>query len=259
MDLVDLFPLIIFAALYFFGSSKKKEEERAKKRAARESLRSSPTESPSGGESGGLQARLEEALRKMEQRIETESAGGAERFEEREERRAEPVAELDQPTVLEQYEANQESSEIASYEPYDPYDADAVSNEIGRLSAEALYDNDLLDGGVEKMPGHDGFTVALDEGRPERSTAVSEELARQYDFTSLFDEVPNETYHGHGFGTFNVAHGLHYGEEPGTTPLDAEPTDRPVADRRTFRSIDELRRAIIVAEILEKPVSMRKR
>ncbi len=239
MDFVDILPLIIFALIYFFGSSKKREEEKAKKKKARESLRSSPTESPSAG--GSLQQRLEEALQKMEQRIETEGAG-----------------EPEEQTILEQYDERSEER-VEPMTSFEEYDADAVVNEIHRLSAETLYDNDLLDGGVVKMPGHDGFTVALDDGRPERSDKIAKELAKQYDFHSLLEEVPNETYHGHGFGTFNMAHGMHYGEDAGTRPLDADPGDQIPIDHRVFRSVAELRRAIVVAEILDKPVSMRKR
>lgn len=237
MDIVDLFPLLIFAALYFFGSSKKRAEEKAKKKAAQESPHSSPTESPSTD--GGLQQRLGDALRKMEQRIETESAG-----------------ELDKQTVLEKYKA---TDQIQAQTSFEAYDAESASDNIYRLPVDTPHDNDLFDGGVVKMPGHDGFTVALDDGRPKRSDKVAKELAKQYDFNSLLDEVPNETYHGHGFGTFNVAHGLHYGEEEGTRSSEADPVYQAPIDPRTFRSIDELRRAVVVAEILDKPVSTRKR
>ncbi|MGE3802833.1 MAG: hypothetical protein AB7H80_17595 [Candidatus Kapaibacterium sp.] len=106
---------------------------------------------------------------------------------------------------------------------------------------------------------------------------------QNFEFHSLMEEVPQETYHGHGFTKFSeghglhargetkttfddtnkastdfhAAHGLHYEESliPGkrgaTTHIEQQPTPAAFAD------VEDLRRAIILSEILDKPKALR--
>ena len=259
MDIFELLPLLIFALLYLFGSSKKKEEEKKKK------MEKARGEAPTTERKRGLQERLEEALQQMEQRIEAESAAkkgpreGTPEVGMQEEIRVGPTAAERERTV----------------------DADTVSNEIGRLSASTLFDRDIItetdmiDGGVVKAPGHSGFAVPLDQGRAEWQSRNVGDWNQEYEFRSLLEEVPNETYHGHGFREFREAHGIHYGEPP--DPIRGE-TSRPeefheaarisrklpasvptgTAVRSMLGTPADLRRAIILAEILDRPVSQRR-
>ena len=72
-------------------------------------------------------------------------------------------------------------------------DADQVANEIDRLTSSTLYDREVYTSSEAQKP---------------TSTAQGE----QFEFHSLMKEIPNETYHGHGFSKFKQAHGIHYGE-----------------------------------------------
>ncbi|MCB0713295.1 MAG: hypothetical protein KDD67_13265 [Ignavibacteriae bacterium] len=117
------------------------------------------------------------------------------------------------------------------------------------------------------------------------SDLYSSETTEQQNFAfhSLMEEVPQETYHGHGFTgfseghglhargetkttfddankvstDFHTAHGLHYKEslipgKQGTTPHTAEQPPSPV-----FADVEALRRAFILSEILDKPKALR--
>lgn len=266
MDILELIPLLIFALLYLFGSSKKRGEEKKRQEKVDTSGRNVPATEQ---KRRGLQDRLEEALQQMEQRIETESAtkkddDGVEEVRMPEEIRVGPSA----------AERNVQ------------VDPDTVSNEIGRMTASTLYatellenaerDEEFLDGGVIKAPGHSGFGVRLDDERSARERKTADDRAgSQYDFHSLFKEIPNETYHGRGFTHFNEAHGLHFGERP--DPLDVKgsrseefheaggilakrstPAEAAAPTRSILHSPVDLRRAIILAEILDRPVSQRR-
>ena len=97
------------------------------------------------------------------------------------------------------------------------------------------------------------------------------------------EEVPNETYHGHGFNTFKQAHGIHYDETQEKEPVyaddtyqtefhaahglhygeldDAERTEisesREQRIDQLFSSMDDVKRGVIMAEILGKPKGLR--
>lgn len=275
MDIAELIPLLIFALIYLFGARRKKQEEAGKGRT-KGSGAAQPVDAPQ--KKLTLQQRLDQALQQMEQRIAADSA--------------------DRPS-----DRTAESDVRLGPRPVEgQIDPDEVSNEIGRMSAGALYDRadpydtarydadlligsgqtggGLLDGGVVKAPGHSGFGVRLDQSRhgqsrhdrPQRSAFdrdiseedISEEgiteegiteEGSQYGFRSLFAEVPNETYHGHGFTGFSEAHGLHWGEVAGEET--AEVPEAVIEARKDFGSIADLRRAIIMAAILAPPVSKR--
>lgn len=264
MDILELIPLLIFALLYLFGTSKKREE----KKKQQEKIDASHRNAPATGQKRGLQERLEEALQQMEQRIEVESAAKKDPGEVEEIRM--PVDEL---TI---------GPRAVDHE----LDADAVSNEIERMVASTMYTNELLesskrdegllDGGVIKAPGHSGFGVRLDQARPVgEKEGTGDAAGSRYDFRSLFEEVPNETYHGHGFSNFNEAHGLHFGERPDPLAVESSrseefhetggilrktstPAEATAPTRSVLHSPADLRRAIILAEILDRPVSQRK-
>ena len=266
MDILELIPLLIFALLYLFGSSKKKREETKKRQ---EKIDTPHRDAPATEQKQrGLQERLEEALQQMEQRIEAESAATKDHGHAEEIRM--PVEEL----TIGPRAADRE------------LDAEAVSNEIERMVASTMYTNELLegskrdegllDGGVIKAPGHSGFGVRLDQARPAgQEKGADDATGSRYDFRSLFEEVPNETYHGHGFSTFNEAHGLHYGERPDPLAVEssrseefheaggilrktATSAEAPAPTRSILHSPADLRRAIILAEILDRPVSQRR-
>ena len=266
MDILELIPLLIFALLYLFGSSKKKREETKKKQ---EKMDTPHRNVPATEQKRrGLQERLEEALQQMEQRIEAESA--AKKDHGRVEEIRMPVEELTiGPRAVDR-----------------EVDADAVSNEIGQMVAATLYtnellerserDEELLDGGVIKAPGHSGFGVRLDDMRPAGEKGGGDDATgSRYDFRSLFEEVPNETYHGHGFSTFSEAHGLHFGERPDPLTMESSRSEEfheaggihrktstsaeaTAPTRSILHSPADLRRAIILAEILDRPVSQRR-
>ena len=248
MDFVDALPLIIFGLIYLFGSSKKKEAEKQKKKEAqlrRESSGVAPERDAPVAKRGGLQQRLADALAQMEQRMEE----------------AKPIATnapepASQATPIERSMASETNWDMAvSRELNKP-----TLLEQGRAESDLVSEHEFIDGGIERMSGPAGFTVRLDDGRPVRSTKVAEELAQQYEFTSLLEEVPNETYHGHGFNNFNQAHGLHYGETEEERDASSRieiPTE--VESVRTLLATPAaIRRAVIVSEIIGKPVSQRK-
>ena len=137
-------------------------------------------------------------------------------------------------------------------------DSDQVANEIGRLTAGTLYDREVYGSKVESEP-------------------IGKAGEETFGFHSLMEEVPNEAYHGHGFGGFKQVHGIHYGEtdEPAyadavnrgefdqahSLPIHTAGTRRS-ASRQTpvnllFSTMDDVQRGVIMAEILGKPKGLR--
>ena len=148
-------------------------------------------------------------------------------------------------------------------------DGSDVENEINRMTASALYDREIF--------------LSEEEKRKERERA----LQNNEEFHSLMDEVPNETYHGHGFRNFREGHGLHttgahvdsyddtavglsdfreahglhydeaiYSPKKGKRALTSSPTQEPETSP-VFGSPEALRNGIILAEILGKPKALR--
>ena len=226
MDIFELLPLIIFGLIYLFGSSAKKKAEEAKRKTTAKGAPSVPEQKK------GLQQRLEDALQEMQGRAGTGTASA--------------------PTRLERKEQEVEG--------------ESVENEIHRMTAEALYDRDLY------------------SSPEESSSLLSEQPATesQFGFKSLMKEVPNETYHGHGFTNFNEeqgihhddnplleydinmasmsdfqeAHGLHYGETTSGGAGSAYLLDS-ISGKGFFHDMNEVRRGIVLAEVLGKPKALR--
>lgn len=258
-DLFQILAVLGFILFSFISAAKKKGE--AQKEEADAPLVTSDAGASDTKPATGLQARLDAALRKMEQRIEAERAGGG----------------------------NVQVGPDRSQTPSDP---DAVANEIGRLSAEALYDRAEVgrsgkpDPGFQGVPESPELEVRFDSIEPD---SVDPNRIEQEDFddelrlpewsTSSSETSPNYSPLPALSSTFKVAHGLHYNE--GVDPLSTEvgrpvefhqahglhyneshdqhpsmlPPPRPDGGPRFTAA--EMKRAVVMAEILGPPRSAR--
>jgi hypothetical protein len=78
-----------------------------------------------------------------------------------------------------------------------------------------------------------------------------------FEFHPVTREPVEQEYHLTGFSGFREAHGLSSLRRPAVQ--SGEPAVQPAADLSLFRRPDDLRRAIIINEILGKPKSLRHR
>jgi hypothetical protein len=243
----DIIPLIIIALVYLFGSSKRKKQEMEKKA---QQPRSGPTpdRAEQQADSGSLRSKLDAAIREMYDDLQDESQKSG----------RSGTATTSSSSAREDAAGPQISARMRADRDHEqPADIDS-------MVAKTMYDRDVVD----SSPA---------QAKPQPAAQND-----QYSFHSQFDEVPNTTYHGHGFEAFNRAHGIHhidaqgkvhyaddfnFAEMPGMYPtLHDSGTPRHATEavaeperKRFFRDRADLRRAIVAAEILGPPVALRGR
>lgn len=243
MDFTDLLPLIIIALVFLFGRSSKKKAEEAKRKA--EMGIEGPT--PGTMETGvaasatpaSLQERLEQALREMQQRVEAESAAAKES--------AAPIP-------------RQAASLIAAMEGIDLEEGDEFAREYA-----APLDVLAVEPPVTSEQTEDRFAFHARSGADE-STPQSYRESGFSEYRSARGLHFNETHspaavRSAGMSEFHEAHGLSHGRQR-AHPIYTSAMDKQAEDEservRIFENADDVRRAIIINEILNKPRALRR-
>lgn len=216
---------IILGLLYLFYTSvnKKKEEEKR---------RSGTTTEETGQKKPSLQERLDQAIQEMQQRVE-----GAEAAPEQPQRKSTAAANTSesgvQPTLLSTPQFEESFAQTMTAEEFDPTWAGVKEANL-----------------ANRM---DNATTALESSPDSRKR----EKGRMSDFKQahglhyvdgVSDPVEMSTR-----GEFHEAHGIHHGDMTGHSHTIGDVSYEASEAIRMLGDIDDVRKGIILAEILGKP------
>lgn len=212
----DYFWVIIAVLFYLFAGRKKaKKEQREQVAKGETQSRSTPASRPAAS---GLQERLEQALREMQSQGEKGRA---------------PVAAQPVPASV---SAPQATSVISS----------DIGHSLEYGAAESAYDFHT--------------TVPLHERKTALDIALENAAAAGQPSATEFTEGHGLRYHSHSaeMGSsktpeFKQAHGMHYGEAPSRSSKKHSTPVLQESSPALFSSDEELRRAVVTAEILGPP------